>query len=99
MGGVVTEEQAINHAQYQDLVYFQSETLYDLIPQASRPNMDPTKPPAETLVDGVAGLIQPPSAAKPAKQQSNPTTNHSSCTFSAEVNVIQSTQTLSNKNK
>ena len=32
MGGVVTEEQAINSTQYLDLVYSQSETLYDLIP-------------------------------------------------------------------
>ena len=32
MGGDVTEEQAINHTQYLDLVYSQSGTLYDLIP-------------------------------------------------------------------
>ena len=34
MGGVVTEEQAINRSQYLDLVYSQSDTLYDLIRQA-----------------------------------------------------------------
>jgi hypothetical protein len=31
MGGIVTEEQAITRAQYLDLVYSQSGTLYDLI--------------------------------------------------------------------
>ena len=34
MGGVVTEEQAISHAQYLDIVYSQYDTLYDLIPHA-----------------------------------------------------------------
>ena len=44
MSGIVTEEQDINRAQYLYLVYSQSKTLYDLIPQAPRPNTDPTKP-------------------------------------------------------
>ena len=34
MGGAVTEEKAISCMQYLDLVYSQSGTLYDLIPQA-----------------------------------------------------------------
>ena len=38
MGGVVTEEQAISCTQYLGLVYSQCGTLYDLIPQAPRPN-------------------------------------------------------------
>ena len=67
MGGVVTEEQAISRTQYLDLVYSQSRTLYDLIPQAPRPNTDSAKPPAEILVDGVVGSIQTPSTTKPAK--------------------------------
>jgi hypothetical protein len=37
MGGVVTEEHAISHAQYLDLVYSQTGTLYDLIPNAPHP--------------------------------------------------------------
>jgi hypothetical protein len=32
MGGVVIEEQEINRAQYLDLVYSQTGTLYDLLP-------------------------------------------------------------------
>ncbi len=37
MGGCVTEAQAISHAQYLDLVYSHSSTLYELLPDASRP--------------------------------------------------------------
>ena len=45
MGGVMIEDQAISCAQYLDLVYSQSDTLYDLIPQAPRPTYYPSKPP------------------------------------------------------
>jgi len=61
MGIVVTEEQAIIRAQYLDLVYSQSKTLYGLIPQSPHPSIDPAKPPAEAPVDGVIGSIQTPS--------------------------------------
>jgi hypothetical protein len=47
MGNIVTEEQAINHAQYLDLVYSQSDTLYDLIPNAPHPSNDPSRPALE----------------------------------------------------
>ena len=57
MGGVATEEKAISHAQYLDLVYSLSGTLYDLIAQAPRPSTGLYKPPAETPVDGVIGSI------------------------------------------
>jgi hypothetical protein len=55
MGGVVTKEQAISHAQYIDLVYSQMETLYDLIPNAPCPSKNPTTTPPTTshVVDGV----------------------------------------------
>ena len=57
MGGAITEEQAISRSQYLDLVYSQSETLYELIPQSPCPSTDPAKPPAEFLVDGIVGSI------------------------------------------
>ena len=57
MGGVVTKEKAITQAQYLELVYSQSGTLYDLISQAPHPSTDPSKPPAETHVDGIVGSI------------------------------------------
>jgi hypothetical protein len=55
MGGVVTEEKAISRAQYLDLVYSQTGTLYDLIPDAPRPSTNPTPTPPTTshAVDGV----------------------------------------------
>jgi hypothetical protein len=42
MGGVVTEEQAISRAQYLDLVYSQTGTLYDLLPDAPHPSTTTT---------------------------------------------------------
>ena len=97
MGGAVTEEQAISRAQYLDLVYSQSRTIYDLIPQAPCPNTDPVKRPTEVPVDGVVGSIQSPSVAKPAKQTQ--TATPSTPKVSVEVNSIQSTQTSSNEKK
>ena len=68
MGSAVTEEQAISRAQYLDLVYSQSGTLYYLIPQAPHPSTDPAKPPAKNPVDGIVGSIQSLSTKKLAKQ-------------------------------
>ena len=99
MGGVVTEDQAIIHAQYLDLVGSQSRNLYDLIPQDPHPSTDPTKPPTETPIDGVVGSIQPLLSAKPAKQQITSTTTPYDHTVSTEVNFIQSMQTPDNKKK
>jgi hypothetical protein len=57
MGGVVTEEQAISHAQYLDLVYSQTGTLYDLLPDLPRPgtSITSTTPAASHAADGVIG--------------------------------------------
>ena len=41
MGGVVTKEKAISHAQYLYLVYSQSKTLSYLIPQSPLPSTNP----------------------------------------------------------
>ena len=68
--GAFTEEHAISQVQYLDLVYSQSKNLYDFIPNAPSPSIDPFKPPIEALVYGVVGSIQPPSIAKPAKPHS-----------------------------
>ena len=68
MGGVVTEEQAISQSQYHDLVYSQSGTLYDLIPQSPFPSTDPAKPPVEIPVDGIVGSIQSLPIEKSAKK-------------------------------
>jgi hypothetical protein len=57
MGGFITEEQAISRDQYLDLVYSQTSTLYDLIPDAHLPstNPTPTPPVASHDTDGVIG--------------------------------------------
>ena len=99
MGSAVTEEKAISWAQYIDLVYFHSENLYELIPQAPRPSTDPAKPPAEVPIDGIVGSIQSPSAAKPAKKPQATTPTPSTPKVSAEVNSIQSIQTSGNNKK
>jgi hypothetical protein len=57
MGGVVTEEQAISLAQYLDLVYSQTGTLYDLLPELPHPGTSSTSttPAASHAADGVIG--------------------------------------------
>ena len=99
MGGAVTEEQAISQGQYLDLVYSQSGTLYDLIPQAPRPSTDPAKPPIEVPIDGTVGSIQSPSTAKPVKQNQNTPSTPLTPKVSTDVNTIQITQTSGNKKK
>jgi hypothetical protein len=72
MGGVVKEEEAISHAQYLDLVYSQSSTLYELIPNAPCTSIDPSKPSSTTHSDGVIGSIK-----TQLSSQSTNTTNQS----------------------
>jgi hypothetical protein len=57
MGSVVTEEQAISRAQYLDLVYSQTGTLYDLLPDLPCPgtSTSSTPPTASHAADGVIG--------------------------------------------
>jgi hypothetical protein len=59
MVGVVTEEHAINRAQYLDLVYSQTGTLYDLLLDAPRPstNSTSTTPATSHVVDSVIGTF------------------------------------------
>jgi hypothetical protein len=60
MGGVITEEEAIARAQYLDLVYSQSSTLYELILNAPHTSTDPSKPSSTAHTDGVIGSCQNP---------------------------------------
>jgi hypothetical protein len=99
MGGVVTEEQAIARAQYMDLVYSQSGTLYDIIPQASRASNDTPSvtPSAKTgSVDGVIGSVSKQKSGKQSnvqKSMSNLTLQDSDSPSDkavSEVNTVQS---------
>jgi hypothetical protein len=60
MGGVITEEEAIARAQYLDLVYSQSVTLYELIPNAPCPSTHPSKP-SSTLTQMELSVTSKPS--------------------------------------
>ena len=99
MGGAINKEQAISQAQYLYLVYSQSGTLNDLIPQAPHLRTDPAKPPVAIPIDGIVGSIQSPSTAKPAKKPQTTTPTPSTPNVFTEVNSIQSTQTLGNNKK
>jgi hypothetical protein len=110
MGGVVTKEHAISCAQYLDLVYSQTGTLYDLLPDAPHPSTTATSttPAASHSTDGVIGTFhaQPQNTqASPTKPKSNTSNvqNASSPTPPAdktsEVNSVQSTPARKNKNK
>jgi hypothetical protein len=102
MGGVVTEEEAIARAQYLDLVYSQFGTLYELIPNATRPSNDPSKPSNSSHADGVIGSVKtqsktqstgtiqrPTSTAAPSS--TTPSSTPPTQTQVSDVNVVQST--------
>jgi hypothetical protein len=64
MGGVVTEEEAIARAQYLDLIYSESGTLYELIPNATHATNDPSKPLSTLHADGVIGSVKTQSTSQ-----------------------------------
>ena len=112
MGGAVTEEQAISRAQYLDLVYSQSGTLYDIIPNAPRSTNNPSRPHAlEFHADGTIGSMksQPQastSSKKNAPASSPPVTaadgnakQNPTPEKTSEVNVVQSSQQSGGKKK
>jgi hypothetical protein len=107
MGGVVTEEQAISHAQYLDLIYSQMGTLYDLLPDAPRPSTSATSttPAASHTADGVIGTFhaQPHSSSIPNPKPPSNVQNYPSPTpptsKTSEVNAVQSAPAGKNKSR
>lgn len=95
MGACVTEEQAIARAQYLDLVYSQSGTLYDYFPDASRPGTSKALPkPSVDEVIGSVNASSKKSYANPRKQKQNASNGNTSqgpsnsgSTF--EVNAVE----------
>jgi hypothetical protein len=92
-GGVVTEEQVIARAQYLDLVYTQSGTLYDKIPDAPRPEFSIPPPPGSNsdshAGDGVIGTANAKSTRdsnKKARKTSNQKANQE--ILASEVNAV-----------
>ena len=57
MSEVVTEEDVIRHAQHLDLIYSQSSTMYDIIPQALRPLNDQSRSALGPHADDVIGSV------------------------------------------
>jgi hypothetical protein len=57
MSKAVTEEDVIRRALHLDLIYSQSGTLYDIIPQAPRPSNDKPRTTLGPHADGVIGSI------------------------------------------
>ena len=100
MGGCVTQEQAILHAQYLDLIYSRSGTLYDVLPDVPRPSSDlmTSKSSATPHVDGVIGSVTHTPAKSSSKQKMvsntasiSPSQNSSGLGKTLEVHIVQST--------
>lgn len=94
-GGVVTEEQVIARAQYLDLIYTQSGTLYDKIPNAARPEFS-VPPPSKSnndshAGDGVIGATDTKSTKVTSKKARNISSqNANEELLASEVNVVSS---------
>jgi hypothetical protein len=108
MGGVVTEEQAISHAQYLDLVYSQMRTLYTLLPDLPRPGTSSTSttPAASHATDGVIGTMHTHSHSISTTTPKSNSSNVQSAPSPAppagktsEVNVVQPMSTGKTKSK
>jgi len=96
-GGVMIEEKVIAHAQYLDLVYTQSDTLYDKIPNAPRSlNIFPPLMPGKES-HAANGIICPtsmhttskPYGIAPPAYAENPH-SHPLTTSASEINVVSS---------
>ena len=91
MGGIVTEEESIAWSQYLDLIYSQSGTLYELIPNAAQDTTDPSKPSSSLHADGIIGSIKTQTASQStgASSQSTSTSTPSSTTPSSTSSHTQ----------
>lgn len=68
MSGEVIEEDVIRHAQDLDLIYSQSGTLYDIIPQAPRPSNDKPQTALGPHADDVIGSVSTTSVSQVVRQ-------------------------------
>lgn len=100
MGGCVTEDQAIAHAQYLDLDYSQFSTLYEILPDAPRPYLyrASSKSRGVPPIDGFIGSISQISNKSALKQKSISNTTYnpplkpsSNLGKTSEINVVLST--------
>ena len=100
MSRAVTEEDVIRRAQHLDLIYSQSSTLYDIIPNAPQPSNDQPRTSPRPHADCVIGFVYATSVNQVAGQLGQlalidkpaamtPTTTSSDPTQSTDVNMVQ----------
>jgi hypothetical protein len=110
MGGIVTEEKEISRTQYLDLIYSQTSTLYDLLPDSPCPSTTATSttPAASHATDGVIGTFHANAKSMStthtnpkyyASNVQNDLTPTPSTDKTSEVNSVQSTLARKNKSK
>ena len=68
MSGAVIEEDVIRRAQHLDLIYSQSDTLYDIIPQAPRPSNDKPRTAPGPHANRMIGFVSTTSVSQVARQ-------------------------------
>ena len=102
--GVVTEEQVIAQAQYLDLVYTQSGTLHEKIPDLPSSNQIAAPPSGSHAADGMIGTVNTKSKKKSSKNSSpiitlpdSPTGESSPPELSADIHAVE-TSTVKSKN-
>jgi hypothetical protein len=76
------------------LVYSQSVTLYDLLPNAARANTDPSNPSSSSHVDGVIGPVKTQSISQSTTLSSTSPQNQIS-----KVNAVQSSPSQQSEGK
>ena len=110
MSGAVTEEDFIRHAQHLDLIYSQSGTLYDIIPNAPRPSNDQPRTAPRPHANGVIGSVSATSVGQVAGQLGQltitdkpmamtPATTSSDPAPSTDMNMVQTSKSSRCKNK
>ena len=110
MSRAVTEEDVIRCAQHLDLIYSQSGTLYDIIPNAPRPSKDIPRTTLGTHVDGMIGSVSTTLVSQVAGQlgqlalTDKPAVTTSATTSSepapyTNVNMVQTSKSSRGKNQ
>lgn len=110
MSGAITEEDVIRHAQHLDLIYSQSNTLYDIIPNTPQPSNDIPRMALEPHADDVIGFVSATSVSQVAGQLSQLAlidkpavttleTTSSEPAPSTDVNMVQTSKSSRRKNQ
>ena len=110
MSGAVTKEDVIRRAQHLDLIYSQSGTLYDIIPNAPQPLNDQPRTAPRPHADGVIGFVSATSVSQVVGQLgqlaltdkptvTTPATTSSEPTLSTDVNMVQTSKSSRRKNQ